>query len=280
MGGQIVNLTGASTALSSLGATTKTIRKTKGTIAGFTAVDGLLSITGESPPAIEMSWQREALFNGMTANAFKLGTVLSLGWFWSRIAGCSALYRGYNMEEIDFANILAVTEQDDCEISPPGYISHSSGSTYFYIIRRFNSCGYQERTLAAAIKFSIDSNGEPAEPKPNKVFDSISELKDGNKIRLIWFYCPLEQKSQPVCFNIYYDSRTGKIDYQNPLAKIGYKGRKFYSFQSGILEAGKYLFVIRAEDTGGLENSSLAQLKIQLDTINLNAINIVRAEAI
>ncbi len=279
-GGQIVNLAGTSSGLSSLSATTKTIRKTKGTIAGFTAVNGLLSITGESPPDMEIGWLREALFNGMTANAFKLGTVLSLGWFWVRTAGCSALYRGYNMEEIDFADILAVAEQDDSEISPPGYISHSSGSTYFYIIRRFNSCGYQELTLAAAVKVSIESNGELAEPKPNKVFDSISGCVDGSKIRLVWFYCPIEQKSQPVCFNIYYDNRTGQIDYQNSLAKIGYKGRKFYSFQSGTLEAGKYLFAIRAEDAGGLENNSLAQLKIHLDTINLNAINILRAEAI
>ncbi len=280
IGGQIINLAGASAGLSSLSATTKTIRKTKGSITGVTAVDGLLSIMGESPPDIEMSWLREALFNGMTANAFKLGTALSLGWFWYRIAGCSSLYRGYNMEEIDFADILAVAEQDDCEISPPGYVSHSSGSTYFYIIRRFNSCGYQERTLAAAVKFSIDSNGEPAEPKPNKVFDSISGPVDGSKIQLVWFYCPIEQKSKPVCFNVYYDNRTGQIDYQNPLAKIGYQGRKFYSFQSGSLEAGKYLFAIRAEDSGGLENSSLAQLRIQLASINLNAINIVRAEAV
>ena len=280
IGGQIVNLAGASTGLSSLSATTKTIRKTKGTITEFAGVEGLLSITGESPPDIEMSWQGEALFNGMTANAFKLGTALSLGWFWSRIAGCSALYRGYNMEEIDFANILAVTELDDCEISPPKYIPHSSSATYFYIIRRFNSCGYQERTLAAAAKFSIESNGEPAEPKPNKVFDSIFRPVDGSKIRLVWFYCPIEQESPPVCFNVYYDNRTGQIDYQNPLAKVGYKGRKFYSFQSGTLEAGKYLFAIRAEGSGELENSSLAQLKIQLDTINFNAINIVRAEAV
>jgi hypothetical protein len=280
IGGQIVNLAGVSTGMSSLSATTKTIRKTKGTITEFTGVEGLLSITGESPPDIEMSWLREALFNGMTANAFKLGTALSLGWFWSRIAGCSALYRGYNMEEIDFANILAVTELDDCEISPPKYIPHSSSATYFYIIRRFNSCGYQEHTLAAAAKFSIESNGEAAEPKPNKVFDSISGIVDGSKIQLVWFYCPIEQESPPVCFNVYYDNRTGQIDYQNPLAKIDYKGRKFYSFQSGTLEAGKYLFAIRAGGSGKLENSSLAQLKIQLDTTNLNTMNIVRAEAV
>jgi len=280
IGAQIVNLAGVSTGLSSLSATTKTIRKTKGTITEFTGVEGLLSITGESPPDIEMSWLREALFNGMTANAFKLGTALSLGWFWSRIAGCSALYRGYNMEEIDFANILAVTELDDCEISPPKYIPHSSSATYFYIIRRFNSCGYQEHTLAAAAKFSIESNGEAAEPKPNKVFDSISGIADGSKIQLVWFYCPIEQESPPVCFNVYYDNRTGQIDYQNPLAKIDYKGRKFYSFQSGTLEAGIYLFAIRAGGSGKLENSSLAQLKIQLDTTNLNTMNIVRAEAV
>jgi hypothetical protein len=280
IGGQIVNLAGVSTGMSSLSATTKTIRKTKGTITEFTDVEGLLSITGESPPDIEMSWLREALFNGMTANAFKLGTALSLGWFWSRIAGCSALYRRYNMEEIDFADILAVTELDDCEISPPKYIPHSSSATYFYIIRRFNSCGYQEHTLAAAAKFSIESNGEAAEPKPNKVFDSISGIVDGSKIQLVWFYCPIEQESPPVCFNVYYDNRTGQIDYQNPLAKIDYKGRKFYSFQSGTLEAGKYLFAIRAGGSGKLENSSLAQLKIQLDTTNLNTMNIVRAEAV
>jgi hypothetical protein len=280
IGGQIINLAGASAGVSSLSATTKTTRKTKGTVTGVTAVDGLLSITREISPDIEMSWLREVLFNGMTTNAFKLGTVLSLGWFWARIAGCSALYRGYNMEEIDFTDILAVAEQDDCEISPPGYISHNSSSTYFYIIRRFNSCGYQERTLAAAVKFSIESNGEPAEPKPNKVFESISGPVDGSKIRLVWFYCPIEQDSQPACFNIYYDNRTGQIDYQNPLAKIDYKGRKFYSFQSDTLEVGKYLFAIRAEDAVGLENSSLAQIKIQLSPANLNSIKIISSEAV
>ncbi|MCP4609417.1 MAG: LamG domain-containing protein [Planctomycetes bacterium] len=280
IGGQIVNLAGVSTGLSSLSATAKITRKTKGTVTGVTGVEGLLNITGESPLDIEMSWLREALFNGMTANAFKLGTVLSLGWFWPRIAGCSALYRGYNMGEIDFSNILAVTEQDDCEVSPPEYIPHSNGTTYFYIIRRFNCCGYQEQTLSAAIKFSIESNGDPADPKPNKIFDSIFRSVDGSRIQLVWFYCPIEQKSQPVCFNIYYDNRTGQIDYQNPLAEVGYKGRKFYSFQSGTLEAGKYLFAIRAEGSGETENSSLTQLKIQLDTININTINIVRAETV
>lgn len=279
-GGQVVHLTGTTTGVSSLSATLITTKRIKGSIAGFTSINGLLSRVGKSPPETELSWLREALFNGMTANAFKLGTILSLGWFWIRPNGCSVLYRGSSMEEIDFADILAVCEPDDYEISPPGYISHSSSSIYFYIVRRFNSCGYQEHTLAAAEKVSIDSNSELAEPKPNKIFDSVSVLVDGDKIRLIWFYCPIRQKTQPASFNVYYDNRSGQIDYQNPIATISYKGQKFYSFQSNILPAGKYLFAVRAVDAHGFENSSLARLIIQLKAATIEAIKIVKAETV
>jgi len=231
-------------------------------------------------PRTERCWLRGALFNGITANAFKLGTTLSLGWFWARVAGCSALYRGSGMELIDFANILTVAEHNAGNISPPGYLPHNSDSTYFYIIRRFNQCGYQENTLAAATKVSIDTSGELVKPQPNKVFALRTEQAAGSSIRLTWFYCCLEQKSPPACFNVYYDSRTGQIDYNNILAKITYQGRKFYSYQSDILEAGKYLFAIRAEDAGGTENSSSAQLSIQLNAANLDPIDIVSAERV
>ncbi|MCH7559683.1 MAG: LamG domain-containing protein [Planctomycetes bacterium] len=255
-----------------------------GTVAGTSYVNGSLGFK-ELPHEMDNNWLREALFNGMTANAFKLGTSLSLGWFWVRVTGCSVLYRGASMGEIDFTNILAVSGQDEYgggEISPPSYIPHNNGSTYFYVVRRFNNCGYQERTLAAAVKVSIGSSGELAEPQPNNISGSKADQVANNKVRLTWFYWPCEQGSRPVSFNVYYDDRTGQIDYQNPLATIGYKGRKFYSFQSPDLsgEAGKYLFAIRAEDAGGIENISLARLKIQLDTLNPDAIDILRTEAV
>jgi len=279
IGGQIVNLAGSSVALSSLSATAKAMRKVGGNVVSTTDVTAILNLF-RSLLYIESNWKREALFNGMTANAFKLGTTLSLGWFWVRVAGCSVLYRGSSMGEIDFVNILAVAEQDACEISPPSYISHNSGSTYFYVVRRFNNCGYQECTLSTSVKVSIESTGELAKPQPNKVFDSVAELVDGNKIKLVWYYCPLEQKSQPMCFNVYYDGRSGQINYENPLAIIGYKGRKFYSYQCGALEAGRYLFAIRTEDASGKENSSLARLRIQFDPTNPDAIDILSAEGV
>lgn len=282
IGSQIINFAGTSAALSSLSATAKAIQKVVGTVASTSDVAALLNlIRGEETSLeIERSWLREALFNGMTANAFKLGTTLSLGWFWVRVAGCSVLYRGPGMERIDFTNILTVAEQNACEISPPSYVPHNSSSTYFYVIRRFNTCGYQELTLAAAAKVLIDGGGELGKPEPNNIFSSKAEQVDGDKIQLVWFYCPLEQKSQPVCFNVYYDGGTGQIDHENPLAKIGYEGQRFYRYQSGALDAGGYLFTIRAEDVDGIENSSSAQLRIQLDTTNPDAIDILSTETV
>lgn len=293
IGGQIVELAGTSMALSSLSAIAKASRKVGGTAAGTSDVTAVLSSIRLHH--IEKNWLRGALFNGMTANAFKLGTSLSLGWFWVRVTGCSALYRGESPSAVieahrsalgvDFTNILVVFNLDTSDgsratISPPSYIPHNSDSTYFYVVRRFNNCGYQEHTSAAAVKVSIKSNGELAEPQPNNISSSKVEQVAGNKVRLTWFYCPLEQSSEPVSFNVYYDERTGQIDYFDPLAIIEYKWRKFYSFQSSTLEAGGYLLAIRAEDAGGIENISLARLKIQLDTLNPDAIDILRVEAV
>lgn len=275
----VVNLIGSVNVQSVTSAILKSLRKMSGAVTGTSEITALLQpICGVTE--LELSWIREALFNGMTANAFKIGTILNLGWFWARIAECSVLYRGPSMEGIDFTNILTVAEQNAFIISPPNYLLHSNSSTYFYVIRRFNHCGYQEHTLTAAVKVSLDASGELEKPQPNKIFNSKAEQISGSKIRLVWFYCPIEQNSQPVCFNVYYDGGTGQIDYDNPLAKISYKGQKFYSYQSDTLEVGKYLFVIRTEDAGGIENNSLAQLCIQLNAANLDSIDILSAEHI
>ncbi len=250
-----------------------------GSVSATSTGSAVLTLTG-STPHIELNWLRDALFNGMTANAFKLGTTLGLGWFWARIAGCSVLYRGGAMEQIDFATILTVTEQNASDISPPNYLLHSSSSTYFYVFRRYNHCGYQELTLAAAAKVSLDAEGELDKPLPNKIFAARVEQVGADQVRLTWFYCPLEQESQSACFNIYHDSRTGQIDYENPLAGISYKGRKFYSYESDPLEPGRYLFAIRAENADGIQNSSSAHMAIELNGTGPDAINILQVETV
>jgi hypothetical protein len=231
-------------------------------------------------PSIEQKWRLDALFNGMTANALKLGTTLTLGWFWVRVAGCSALYRWASIEEMDFEHILAVAEKNAPEISPPGYLPHSDLSTYFYVVRRFNHCGYQELTLGAAARVSLDAQGEPAKPKPNNIFALSAEQTDSNKIRLTWLYCPLEQESQPTLFNIYYDNGTGQIDYENPISTVLYQGQSFYSYQSATLQSGRYMFAVRAEDPAGSENVSTNCLTIEISDAAPDAITILGARTV
>jgi hypothetical protein len=229
---------------------------------------------------IEKWWLIDALFNGITANAFKLGTTLSLGWFWMRLSSCSVLYRGPSTQHIDFANALSVAKQTTDTISPPSYLPHSKSSTYFYVIRRFNHCGDQERTLAASLKVSIDADGNLAKPQPNNIFAASAEQVDGNKIQLVWFYSPLSQKSQPVCFRIYHDAASGQIDYGNPIATIAYQGRKFYGYKTDVLDSGSYLFAVRVEDAAGVQNGSLARSTIQLVTEIPETMDILSAESV
>ncbi len=302
--GQMVSLTGTSTASASVDASLSVTAEVTlaGTVDAVATLYGSLSVAGEVTLAgtvdttaalcgiltlyrpgpwfsalleIEKDWLIGALLAGMTANAFKLGTTLSLGWFWMRRSGCSALYRGPSMPQIDFANVLAVAAQDAASISPPAYVPHDGGSTYFYVIRRFNNCGHQEHTLAGAVKLVLDAQGDIAEPTPNRIFALRVEQIDANRVRLVWYYSPLEQESAPACFNVYCDSGTGQIDYENPIAAVGYEGRKFYSYESSALGVGRYLFAIRAEDAAGIQNNSFARMGIQLSTTSPDTISIL-----
>jgi hypothetical protein len=197
-----------------------------------------------------------------------------------RITGCSALYRGLSMESIDFDNLLAAADFSAGTISPPDYLPHDNSSTYFYVVRRFNGCGYQEHTLSAAVKVSIDADGNLARPQPNKIFNWCAEQADSDKVLLLWYYCPIEQKSRPKYFRIYHNGGTGQIDYENPIATMDYEGRKFYSWLTGTLDADRYLFAIKAEDAGGVTDSTQAKLRIQLNTANPDTIDILSAEAV
>jgi hypothetical protein len=229
---------------------------------------------------MEIRWLREALFAGQTSNAFKLGTVLTLGWFWSRVAGCSVLYRGGSIETVDFRKILVVVEVDAFEVRPPSYLQHSSNTTYCYVVRRTNNCGTQEYTLGASVKLSIDANGDMAKPRPNSILAARAKQATGNKVQLLWFYCPIAQESWPTCFKLYYDGGTGQIDYENTIASISYAGRLFYGYASDMLDEDAYLFSIKVEDAADTEDASSEQIKFQLSTQSPDTIDIVGAETL
>jgi len=274
----VINIAGTSSGQSAASGSVKLTRRLVGSASINSAATAALRGGDELPPILsERMWLKDVLFAGMTANAFKLATALSLGWFWMRVDGCSALYRGDEMRCIDFENILSVGNLKAASISPPGYVEHCGNSTYFYVVRRFNQCGVAERTLAAAVKLSFDTNGNLVAPRPNDIFSSMVEVAEGDKVRLMWFYSVLEQKSAPVRFNIYHDNGTGQVDYGNAVATIAYEGRMFYSYKSGALGAGRYLFAIRAEDADGAENDSPALLRMQVPSGSPDAIGTIES---
>jgi len=229
---------------------------------------------------METKYQKDALFSGMTSNAFKLGLVLTYGWFWVRSGGCSVLYRGESIEKVDFENILTVAGAHAEEISPPDYVQHGASSAYYYVSRNVNVCGCEEQTLCTAIKLSIDSCGELASDRPNSVFAVRAVQSAGSKVCLQWYYCPLGQESEPVCFKIYCDNGTGDIDYESSIATVSYAGRKLYSYENGIPGTGKYQFCIKAEDAQGVQSSSLAAVTIDIDSVVCDSPEILSVETI
>lgn len=216
----------------------------------------------------------------MTANAFKLGTVLTRGWFWVRPDGCSVLYRGGSMGSIDFENVLVVAPFLGTQISPPTYIEHKSSTTYYYLVRRVNTCGDEERTLHCAARVVIDGEGELVSPEPDDVLQIRVEQVANGKVRLVWFYCPVAQQSEPAYFRIYTDGGTGQINYENPADFVSYHGQGFYRYESESLNPGRHVFAVRAEDTAGADDGSYAQRQVHVDTTSPTVVEILSIEAI
>ena len=231
--------------------------------------------TSNKTDKLEKFWLMDVLANGMSGNAFKLSTTLSMSWFWMRGKWCNALYRGTSIEQIDLENIIKIVDSDAERISPPDFCAHENDISYFYIVRRINKCGVMERTVRTIVKVSIDSNGNIEAVRPNAIFTSSAEVIQDNKVRLKWFYCPLEQKSQPACFRIYFDNGSGQVDYENPIAEIEYANRNDYEFLTQSLETKSYLFVIRTANSDGVENISSKKIRVQIESESPFAIEIL-----
>ncbi len=256
-----------------------TINSLTGIINAHSQTVGKLN-TNNIKVQLEKFWQMDVLVNGMTGNSFKLSTVLSMGWFWMRNNGCNILYRGEIPERIEFANILRTAGLDAEKISPPAFCRHENNKTYCYVIRRVNKCGIMEQTFTAAVQVSLDSNGNIDVNRPNSIFMINAKIIKIDKVQLNWLYNPLGQKSQPVCFRIYFDNGSGQIDYENPETVIEYTGFNFYHYQSPQLEAGTYLYAVRAADAEGQENISFEQITVQITNENISALEIIKAECV
>jgi hypothetical protein len=278
--GAIIDLAGVVHGTSSASAALQAVRDLSGVCAAATSLVGVLRRAGTRRLQDERSWRREALFNGMTSVAFQLGTALTHGWFWVRRDGSAALYCGESCTQADVSPILNVVDSESVEISLPAHWSPAAGSTCCYLVRRFNSSGSQEQTTTAAVMVCIGPDGKMAQAAPNTVFGLKGEPIGGHKLRLDWFYYPLDQQTAPQEFSICWDGATGQIDLEHPIATIPYLGRRFYQYETVPLDEGRYTFAIRPRIAGHIESLRPAIIVCALTGLSPEAATILSAQAI
>jgi hypothetical protein len=220
-------------------------------------------------------WLREALFAGQTKNGFKIGTALTLGWFWTRVNGCRLVYQGESMSAIDFENVIAVADTETDKITLPEFILHEVNKDYFYVVRCSNRCGQIEQTLQVAVKVSIDTEGNLEAGKPNSVFGLAIKQRSDGQVELVWGYCPIEQESMPDEMRIYSDAGTGQVNYQEPTAVVKYKGKRIYQYKCEIPGSGRYQFAVRAADGEGNEEETTEIVEIETSGRNIESIEII-----
>jgi hypothetical protein len=207
----------------------------------------------------------DSLYSGDSANGVKLCMGLTGGDFWSRPAGVQLLYAGQDSNNVDFGKITAALDMDeDCfEVLPqPPFVQ------WFYVVRRVNCCGAEEKTLSASVINGIDNFNNLIKQSCNNVFITAVEQIEGDKVLLKWFYQPLHQAKEISGFGIFYDDGTGVIDYQTPIGSLKYAGRRFYRFISDSLPKANYIFCIRAVAADSSDDGFLGQIIIQLNKQN------------
>ena len=222
----------------------------------------------------------DSLYGGDSADGFKLCMSLTGGDFWARINGTQNLYRGQKADTIDFETIIAITDVDNDSITVPSFIEHNNSTYYVYVIRRTNRCGDEEQTLSAAVRISFDANGNLDPAGTNKVFSVRAEQFGTDRVRLIWFYWPINQSKQIAKFKIYSDGGSGTIDYENTVAQIGYAGRKFYDYLTGTLANNNNRLCIRAVTSDNTEDSCLDEIIIQLNRQKPDSVDILQTNII
>jgi len=264
---RVVYLAATIGASSSVGGPTDVEREVSGKIRARGRVSGLLQrVGGGVVYGPELEWLKQVLFGAVTSAGVQLGLVLTRGWFWVRRAGCTVLYRGCHLDQVDFENPVAVVESDADQIRPADFVEHQAGQKYFYVVRRYNGCGYAERSLQASCRLWLDVDGSVVGPAPNRVFGLRGRQVEPEAVELVWLYCPLQQDLEPSWFGVYWNGGTGGVDYSQAVASVKYRGRRLYQVRLSVPGPGRYRFGVRAEDDTGAATSSLEELELEVTT--------------
>lgn len=204
---------------------------------------------------MDSKFLRAAIFAGRTANAVKIGTILTAGRFWVRTDRCYTVYRGQD-GDIDYDSVQAVMDLDDSEVTIVGQ-DLPPGTIWRYIRRQVSDCGMESADSPVAV-IPIDSAGDMIAATPNVPMDLQAEQVVGGKIKIKWRYSRLGQEISPTGFNIYIDSGGG-FDFDTPDDTVAYNlgGNGEFEWESDALNDGdSYRFCVRSYTTGAGETQN------------------------
>ncbi|MEN6384722.1 MAG: hypothetical protein ABFD79_05955 [Phycisphaerales bacterium] len=213
----------------------------------------------------------DCLSGGDSAKGVKLCLGLTDGDFWTRTAGVQTLYKGQCIDDIDFENIEAVSDVNQkFEVQGGQPLSR-----LFFVVRRVNGCGNEEKTINACLRIDFDEQGNVIQNGCNKIINVTAKQVEGDKVRLSWFYHCLNEARAAERFLIYSNNGNGTIDFEHPIGSIDYNGKRFYQFVTPSLDKEHYRFCIRAESGENSGNQFNGDIKIWLKRQSPEEIGII-----
>lgn len=203
----------------------------------------------------------DSLYGGDSCKGIKLCMGIAEGDFWTRSAGVQLLYKGENIDDADFKHFEGVANiGENFEV-----LARQANTRFIYIVRRTNCCGFEEKTINAAIIIEFDNQGNLIEQGCNKIINVSACQVEGDKISLRWFYQAINQAKKIDGFAVFSDNGSGIIDFQNPIGMVEYSGRKFYQFVTNPLSENRYRFCIRAVAKDNSQNDFRDEIKNEIN---------------
>jgi len=231
---------------------------------------------------MESKFQTDAVLLGRSANAVKLGTILTFGRFWVRQAGCHTVYAGQD-GNMDYDTVQAVMELADSQVAIVNQ-SLPADTIWHYVRRQVSDCGLESDDSAPVCIVRVDASGDAIGLAPNRPKGLTATALAGGLVKLRWRYSTLDQPVAAANFNIYLDSGSG-FDFDTPYAVVaapaslaGGAGTDRLSWTSTALSHGqRYRFCVRSESAAGGETQNTDSVAIVADSVGPDAITDLRS---
>jgi len=194
------------------------------------------------------------------------GLNLLRGKFWVRIEGGSNLRVNSTYTPNLSDPIVGTVDGNNSNIQEiPTFRTHNANDSEFYNISSVGGGGVEILSTANEhVTFSPASL--LSNPLPNSIYNLVVQNVQDGSFNIIWNYNELNQKIAPSDFAIYYDNKTGVMDYSAPLTTCSYvKNQNMYKCNTGVI-AGigtqqLYSFGVRARRNNGNEEKNNIVIK-------------------